>query len=41
MLSAASGGLLQAYYKLKFVSAGIGQDGGQRGYPEIEYKLLK
>ena len=29
------------YYKLKFISAGIGQDGGQRGYPEIEYKLLK
>ncbi len=29
------------YYKLKFISAGIGQDGGQRGYPEIEYKLIK
>ncbi|HEU4555866.1 MAG TPA: HmuY family protein [Chitinophaga sp.] len=29
------------YYKLKFVSAGIGQDGGQRGYPEIAYKLIK
>jgi hypothetical protein len=29
------------YYKLKFISAGIGQDGGQRGYPEIEYKLVK
>lgn len=29
------------YYKLKFISAGIGQDGGQRGYPEIAYKLLK
>ncbi|WP_298735847.1 HmuY family protein [uncultured Chitinophaga sp.] len=29
------------YYKLKFISAGIGQDGGERGYPEIAYKLLK
>jgi len=29
------------YYKLKFISAGIGQDGGRRGYPEIEYKLVK
>ncbi|WP_158642506.1 HmuY family protein [Chitinophaga japonensis] len=29
------------YYALKFISAGIGQDGGQRGYPEIEYKLVK
>ena len=29
------------YYKLKFISAGIGQDGGQRGYPEIAYKLVK
>ena len=29
------------YYKLKFISAGIGQDGGQRGYPEIAYKLIK
>ncbi|KAA2240807.1 hypothetical protein F0L74_32245 [Chitinophaga agrisoli] len=29
------------HYKLKFISAGIGQDGGQRGYPEIAYKLIK
>lgn len=29
------------FYKLKFISAGIGQDGGQRGYPEIAYKLVK
>ncbi|MBW8688053.1 HmuY family protein [Chitinophaga rhizophila] len=28
------------YYKLKFVSMGIG-DGGTRGYPVIEYKLVK
>ncbi|ASZ09724.1 HmuY family protein [Chitinophaga pendula] len=29
------------YYKLKFVSMGLGQDGGVRGKPEIEYKLVK
>lgn len=29
------------YYKLKFVSMGLGQDGGTRGKPEIEYKLVK
>jgi len=29
------------YYKLRFISAGIGQDGGERGYPEIAYKLIK
>ena len=28
------------YYKLKFVSMGI-NDGGSRGYPVIEYKLVK
>lgn len=28
-------------YKLKFVSAGIGGDGGERGKPVIEYKLVK
>jgi hypothetical protein len=28
------------FYKLKFVSMGIG-DGGTRGYPVIEYKLVK
>ncbi len=28
-------------YKLKFVSAGIGSDGGERGKPVIEYKLVK
>lgn len=28
-------------YKLKFVSAGIGNDGGERGRPVIEYILVK
>lgn len=28
-------------YKLRFVSAGIGTDGGERGKPVIEYKLVK
>lgn len=28
-------------YKLKFVSAGINSDGGERGKPVIEYKLVK
>lgn len=28
-------------YKLKFVNAGIGTDGGERGKPVIEYKLVK
>lgn len=28
-------------YKLKFVAMGLGSDGGTRGYPEIEYKLVK
>jgi len=28
-------------YKLKFVSMGVGTDGGERGKPVIEYKLVK
>jgi len=28
-------------YKLKFVSMGVGSDGGERGRPVIEYKLIK
>lgn len=28
-------------YKLKFVSMGVGSDGGERGRPVIEYKLVK
>lgn len=28
-------------YKLKFVSMGVGADGGERGKPVIEYKLIK
>lgn len=28
-------------YKLKFVNAGLGADGGERGKPVIEYKLVK
>lgn len=28
-------------YKLKFVSMGVGGDGGERGRPVIEYKLVK
>lgn len=28
-------------YKLKFVSMGLGSDGGERGRPVIEYKLVK
>jgi hypothetical protein len=28
-------------YKLKFVSMGLGNDGGERGRPVIEYKLVK
>ncbi|MES2652756.1 MAG: HmuY family protein [Bacteroidota bacterium] len=28
-------------YKLKFVSMGVGSDGGERGKPVIEYKLVK
>lgn len=29
------------FYKLKFVSMGVGTDGGERGKPVIEYKLVK
>ncbi len=29
------------YYKLKFLSMGVGTDGGTRGKPRIEYKLVK
>lgn len=29
------------YYKLKFVSMGVGGDGGVRGNPVVEYKLVK
>ncbi|RDC58581.1 hypothetical protein DU508_00860 [Pedobacter chinensis] len=29
------------YYKLRFVSMGVGNDGGERGKPVIEYKLVK
>lgn len=29
------------YYKLKFVSMGVGNDGGERGRPVIEYALVK
>jgi hypothetical protein len=28
-------------YKLKFVSMGLGADGGERGKPVVEYKLVK
>ena len=28
-------------YKLKFIAMGAGGDGGKRGYPELEYKLVK
>ena len=28
-------------YKLRFIAMGAGKDGGKRGYPEIEYKLVK
>ncbi|GGE32087.1 HmuY family protein [Sphingobacterium cellulitidis] len=28
-------------YKLKFLVMGVKEDGGKRGYPEIEYKLVK
>ncbi|MCY1529828.1 HmuY protein [compost metagenome] len=28
-------------YKLKFISMGVGGDGGERGKPVIEYKLVK
>jgi len=28
-------------YKLKFLAMGVKEDGGKRGYPEIEYKLVK
>jgi hypothetical protein len=28
------------YYKLKFISMGL-NDGGSRGYPVVEYKLVK
>ena len=28
-------------YKLKFLAMGAGEDGGTRGYPELEYKLVK
>lgn len=28
-------------YKLRFLKMGVGADGGTRGYPEIEYALLK
>ncbi|HEY1055149.1 MAG TPA: HmuY family protein, partial [Emticicia sp.] len=28
-------------YKLKFVSMGLASDGGERGRPVIEYKLVK
>lgn len=29
------------YYKLRFVSMGVGSDGGERGKPVFEYKLIK
>ena len=29
------------YYKLRFLKMGIGSDGGERGRPQIEYKLVK
>lgn len=29
------------YYKLKFVSMGLGGDGGERGKPVVEFKLVK
>jgi len=29
------------YYKLRFVSMGVGSDGGERGKPVFEYKLVK
>ena len=28
-------------YKLRFLAMGVKDDGGKRGYPEIEYKLVK
>ncbi|MHC8947420.1 HmuY family protein [Sphingobacterium hungaricum] len=28
-------------YKLKFLAMGAGSDGGTRGYPQLEYKLVK
>lgn len=28
-------------YKLKFISMGVGEDAGTRGYPELEYKLVQ
>lgn len=28
-------------YKLRFLSMGAGKDGGTRGYPELEYQLVK
>ncbi|MGJ1204507.1 HmuY family protein [Sphingobacterium lactis] len=28
-------------YKLRFLAMGVNNDGGKRGYPEIEYKLVK
>jgi len=28
-------------YKLRFISMGAGEDGGTRGYPELEYTLVK
>ncbi len=28
-------------YKLRFLKMGVGSDGGTRGYPEIEYALVK
>lgn len=37
VLKDASGNI----YKLKFVSMGVGGDGGERGRPVIEYKLVK
>ncbi len=29
------------YYKLRFLKMGVNSDGGLRGYPEIEYALIK
>ncbi|MDR2562436.1 MAG: HmuY family protein [Prevotellaceae bacterium] len=29
------------YYKLRFLKMGVGSDGGERGRPQIEYKLVK
>lgn len=28
-------------YKLRFLKVGVGSDGGKRGYPELEYALVK